>query len=210
MYLGDGAVRTEHKIQATSGQNLTSEAYSYNLSLDSILPHREVLLPLLLPLGLQRELVLGQTPADGAGLLGAQVEREPLVLVGLTQRRLLLLRDHRVHPRDGGADHLDLGELVGGAAGDLGDAEEGELRLEVLELTLEVRLVLPPQLVHLDAGHCGRRAGLAAAAAAAAAGGSQESRPLLARQYWVANNMCLHIQNHTRQQKFMWNMELQL
>lgn len=47
---------------------------------------------------------------------------------------------------------VHLGELVGGAAGDLGDAEEGELRLEVLELTLEVRLVLPPQLVHLDPG----------------------------------------------------------
>jgi hypothetical protein len=29
-------------------------------------------------------------------------------------------------------------------------------------------------------------------------------------QNWVANNMYLHIQNHTRQQKFMWNMELQL
>ena len=133
--------------------------------------------------GKKFNLVLGKTPADGAGLLGAEVEREQLlVLVRLTQRRLLLLRDHREHPRDRGTHHLaaaqqnerpvsmtnprhellyawrkegrpvHLGELVGGAAGDLGDAEEGELRLEVLERTLQLRLVLPPQLVHLDAG----------------------------------------------------------
>lgn len=39
-------------------------------------------------------LVLGETPANGAGLLGAEVEREQLLLlVRLTQRRLLLLRD---------------------------------------------------------------------------------------------------------------------
>lgn len=119
--------------------------------------------------------MLGEAPADGAGLLGAEVEREQaLLLVRLPQRRLLLLRDHRQHARDRGAHHLaakknsppqepvseiqphqqtsereeeegaHLGELVGGAAGDLGDAEEGELRLEVLELGLQLRLVLPP------------------------------------------------------------------
>lgn len=39
-------------------------------------------------------LVLGEAPANGAGLLGAEVEREQLLLlVRLTQRRLLLLRD---------------------------------------------------------------------------------------------------------------------
>jgi hypothetical protein len=50
--------------------------------------------------------------------------------------------------------HVHLGQLVGGAAGDLGDAEEGELGLELLELRLQLRLVLPPELVHLDPG-CG-------------------------------------------------------
>lgn len=42
------------------------------------------------------------------------------------------------------AKRVHLRELVGGTAGDLGDAEEGELRLEVLELGLQLRLVLPP------------------------------------------------------------------
>lgn len=132
--------------------------------------------------------MLGKTPADGTGLLRAKVEREQLlVLVRLPQRRLLLLRDHREDPRDRGTNHLaagttqelpvsmnehpqklrytrqerrnvHLGELVGGTAGDLGDTEEGELRLEVLELALQLRLVLPPQLVHLDPG-CNRWTG---------------------------------------------------
>jgi len=134
--------------------------------------------------------VLGEAPADGAGLLGAEVEREQLLfLVRLPQRRLLLLRDHGEHARDGGAHHLaarekkqriqasvsvrrepgeietkkrdegqgaikhaHLGELVGGSAGDLGHAEEGELGLELLELRLQLRLVLHPELVHLDPG----------------------------------------------------------
>lgn len=67
--------------------------------------------------------MLGEAPADGAGLLGAEVEREQLLLlVRLTQRRLLLLRDDGQHARDGGAHNLDLGELVGSPAGDLGYA----------------------------------------------------------------------------------------
>lgn len=52
-------------------------------------------------------LVLGEAPADGTGLLGAEVEGEQLLLlVRLTQRRFLLLRDHRQHARDRGAHHL--------------------------------------------------------------------------------------------------------
>lgn len=162
----------ELQIQVTFGQNLTGKTFAPNLGLDSILPCGEVLLALLLPLSLQRELVLGKTPADGTGLLRAKVEREQLlVLVRLPQRRLLLLRDHREDPRDRGTNHLDLGELVGGTAGDLGDTEEGELRLEVLELALQLRLVLPPQLVHLDPGHGYRRTGQTAAAIRKTAGG---------------------------------------
>jgi hypothetical protein len=116
-------------------------------------------------------LVLGEAPTDGAGLLGAEVEGEILlVLVRLPQRRLLLLRDHGERARDGGAHHLaartdnavsdrEQGqieckkqELVGGAAGDLGDTEEREFGLELLELRLQLRPALPPQLVHLDSG----------------------------------------------------------
>ena len=48
--------------------------------------------------------------------------------------------------------YAHLGELVGGSAGDLGHAEEGELGLELLELRLQLRLVLHPELVHLDPG----------------------------------------------------------
>jgi hypothetical protein len=52
-------------------------------------------------------LMLGEASADGAGLLGAEVEGEKLlVLVRLTQCGFLLLRDHGVHARDGGAHHL--------------------------------------------------------------------------------------------------------
>lgn len=51
--------------------------------------------------------MLGEAAADGAGLLGAEVEgEEALLLVRLTQRRPLLLRDHRQHPRDRRAHHL--------------------------------------------------------------------------------------------------------
>jgi hypothetical protein len=58
-------------------------------------------------LGVRRYLVLGEAAANGAGLLGAEVEGEVLlVLVRISQRRLLLLRHHREHARDGGAHHL--------------------------------------------------------------------------------------------------------
>ena len=51
--------------------------------------------------------MLGEAPANSAGLLGAEVEREQLLLlVRLTQRRLLLLRDDGEHARDGGAHNL--------------------------------------------------------------------------------------------------------
>lgn len=46
----------ELQIQVTFGQNLTGKTFAPNLGLDSILPCGEVLLALLLPLSLQREL----------------------------------------------------------------------------------------------------------------------------------------------------------
>lgn len=45
------------------------------LCLDGVLSLGEVCLPLLLLLGDERSLVLGESSADGAGLLGAEVER---------------------------------------------------------------------------------------------------------------------------------------
>lgn len=45
---------------------------------------------------------------------------------------------------------VHLGELVRGATGDLGNAEEGELGLEFLQLGQKVGLRLLAQLVHLD------------------------------------------------------------
>ncbi|CAL9758378.1 unnamed protein product [Musa acuminata subsp. burmannicoides] len=110
----------------------------------------------------KRYLMLGETVADGTSLLGAEIERdELLVLVGLPQRLLLLLRDHGAESRNkmrtnkrttdqGGEDPSHLGELVGCATGDFGDAEEGKLVLEVLQLGLELRLGLPPKLVNLN------------------------------------------------------------
>lgn len=55
------------------------------------------------------DLVLGEAAADGAGLLGAEIEGDVLlVLVGVPERSLLLLRDDGEHPSDGQPDHLDL------------------------------------------------------------------------------------------------------
>ena len=48
---------------------------STRLCLDGVLSLGEVNLLLLLLLGDERSLVLGQTAADGAGLLGAEVQR---------------------------------------------------------------------------------------------------------------------------------------
>ncbi|CAL9165865.1 unnamed protein product [Musa hybrid cultivar] len=110
----------------------------------------------------KRYLMLGETAADGTSLLGTQIERdELLVLVGLPQRCLLLLRDHGAESKNkmrtnkittdqGGEGRSHLGELVGCATGDFGDAEEGKLVLEVLQLGLELRLGLPPKLVNLN------------------------------------------------------------
>lgn len=110
-------------------------SFSLSSSLDSVLApgERRRLLR-----GLHRHfrgLRLGQALADRPGLLRAEVEREVLRARQLRpDRGAALLRDDGEDAGDALADRLDLGELVGGAAGDLGDAEGGELLLEVLEL----------------------------------------------------------------------------
>jgi hypothetical protein len=80
-------------------------------------------------------LVLGQPLPDRPRLLRAQVEREVLGPGQLRpDGRAALLGDDGQDARDALADRLDLGELVGSAPRDLGDAEGRELLLEVLEL----------------------------------------------------------------------------
>ena len=69
--------------------------------LDGVLALREVRQPLLLALGGSAGLGLGQAAADGAGLLGPQVERQ--VLLALVVQAQLLARvrvDHRQHAGD--------------------------------------------------------------------------------------------------------------
>lgn len=79
--------------------------------------------------------MLGQPLPDRPRLLRAQVEREVLGPGQLRpDGRAALLGDDGQDARDALADRLDLGELVGSAPRDLGDAEGRELLLEVLEL----------------------------------------------------------------------------
>lgn len=55
-----------------------------------------------------------------------------------------------IHASDGFSDHADLGQLGGGAPGDLGHAQRSQLRLERLQLLGELILVLGAQLRTLD------------------------------------------------------------
>ena len=51
--------------------------------------------------------MFGETPADSTGLLGTEIKRnELLVLVRLSESRLLLLGCHGQHLSDGFADNL--------------------------------------------------------------------------------------------------------
>ena len=70
--------------------------------------------------------------------------------------------------RGGGGAHLR--ELRRGAARDLGNAERGQLGLELLKLLLEIGLALIAQLVHtkLHLAICDGGASLCSASAAAA------------------------------------------
>lgn len=95
--------------------------------------------------------MFGQTAADGASFLRAEVERQILlVLVRFPESGLLLLRNDGEHLGDRQPHDLDLRELVGGAAGDLRHPQQRQLRLQILQLRQQLRLVLLPQLVHLN------------------------------------------------------------
>ena len=75
--------------------------------LNGVLPLGEVDLPLPLSLRLLGGLVLGQTAADGTGVLGSEVEREVLlVLVEQAELRALVEVDDGEDASDGLADVL--------------------------------------------------------------------------------------------------------
>ena len=107
--------------------------------------------------------------ADGAGLLGAKVQRLVLLpLVELPQVLFLLLVHDDVHPSDGLPHNSDLGEFGGGTTGylrlsmdklnktcitHLSDAELGELGLEIIQLLGQLLLLASAQLGALDLAH---------------------------------------------------------
>ena len=59
---------------------------------------------------------------------------------------------HGEHACNGLAHNLNLRQLVGGSAGDLGDPQGAQLALQLLELGQQVLLVLATQLMGLDTG----------------------------------------------------------
>ena len=123
------------------------------LCLDGVLSLGEVCLLLLLLLGDERSLVLGESSADGAGLLGAEVERSVLLaLVEEPELSPLVGVDDSEDLSDALANVMNAGELGVGASGNLGGPELDQLRLEVGELRRELILRLVPQLGGLDLG----------------------------------------------------------
>jgi len=106
-----------------------------------------VCLLLLLLLGDDRCLVLGESSADGAGLLGSEVEGSVLLaLVEQAELSPLVGVDDGEDLGDSLADIMDASELGVGASRDLGGPERNQLRLEVGELSRELVLGLIPQL----------------------------------------------------------------
>ena len=90
------------------------------LQLDGVLAYGEGTQPAQSLSGLEALLVTGKRLADGAGLLGPQVQRLVLlVLVELAEVLLLLLVHHDVDASDGLAHHADLGQLGGSTTGHL-------------------------------------------------------------------------------------------
>jgi hypothetical protein len=117
------------------------------LCLDGVLSLGEVDVLLLLLLGDERRLVLGESSADGAGLLGSEVEGKVLLaLVEEPQLSALVGVDDGEDLGDALANVMNAGELGGGATGDLGSPERDQLRLEVGKLRRELILGLAPEL----------------------------------------------------------------
>ena len=127
------------------------------LRLDGEVALGEVGLLLSLLLGDKVLLVLGHSPADGASLLGAEVERQVLLaLVEDAELGALVGVDDGEDAGDRLADVVDLAQLRLGTTGNLLGAQGNELLLQLIELLLEIILVLAPKLLGSDlAGrHC--------------------------------------------------------
>jgi len=123
-------------------------------SLERVLAHGECPLSRALLGRLDGQLVLGEGAADGACLLGTQVlGLEALVLVELAQVLLLCLVDDCEHARDGLAHVTDLGELRGRAAGNLGNPQLRQLRLQLIELLNKFILLFTPKVFCLNLAH---------------------------------------------------------
>lgn len=132
---------TRHKGKYSSGRGLRSHR---------VLPHGEGPQPVECLLCLQTPLVLGESLADGAGLLRPQILGNVLlVLVELPDILLGGLVDDDVDAGDVLTHNADFGELAGGSSGHLGDAEGGELSLELFELLGQLFLLLSAQFVAL-------------------------------------------------------------
>ena len=102
---------------------------------DGEAPHGEVLLARLGAGGLGVDLLLLESAADLAGLLGAQVQGHILLAcVLLPCLCLLLLVVHGQDPGNGLAHGLDLRQLGCGTSGHLCDAQLGQLTLHVVQL----------------------------------------------------------------------------
>lgn len=126
-------------------------AVGLNLSrLDGELALGEVGGALLGLVGDSAGLLLGQSPADGTGLLRAEVEGSVLlVLVEQAELGALLRVDDGKDASDRLADVVDLVQLAAGR-GDLLDAELTELGLELTKLLGQIILVLAPKGDGLD------------------------------------------------------------
>lgn len=126
-----------------------------NLGLEGVLPGGEVDVLLVLLLGDEVGLVLGQPTSDSSGLLVSKVKGNVLGVLRLVQVPdvlPLLLVDDGQDTGDRLSDDRDPSQLVGASTGNLGDPQRGQLGLELIELGEQVSLVLALQLESPDLG----------------------------------------------------------
>lgn len=96
-------VHSVFTLRGPSVDTITPQEHYSSLGLDGVLALGEVGRPLLLLRGDAAGILLGESPTNGAGLFGSQVEREVLLLrVELAQRVALV----RVDDRQGTGDRL--------------------------------------------------------------------------------------------------------
>ena len=122
-----------------------------NLSLDGVLSKRKLGGLLKRLHGFLVSLLLGQSLSDGSRLLDSQVQRlVGLSFVGLLESSSLAVAHHSQDSGDGQTHDLNLGQLVWGASGNLGDAKKSKLILQVSQLVLELLLALALKFANLQ------------------------------------------------------------